>query len=62
MNDNSGHHWSFDYNYGAQTPQFAQELIGTLEGCYTDIDVCEARAGQAITHIYNILPNYWRRT
>ena len=64
MNNNSGHHWSFDYNYGAQNPQFAQELIGTLSeydrGCYTDIDARDTRAGQAITHIYNILPNYWR--
>ena len=64
MNDNSEHHWSFDYNYGAQNPQFAQELIGTLSeydrGCYTDIDVRDTRAAQAITHIYNILPNYWR--
>ena len=60
MNDNSEHHWSFDYNYGAQNPQFTQELIGTLNGCYTDIDACDTRAGEAITHIYNILPNYWR--
>ena len=60
MNDNSGHHWSFDYNYGAQNPQFSQELIGTLNGCYTDIDARDTRAGQAITHTYNILPNYWR--
>lgn len=60
MNNNDGHHWSFDYNYGAQNPQFAQELIGTLNGCYTGIDARDTRAGQAITHIYNILPNYWR--
>ena len=60
MNDNDGHHWSFDYNYGAQNPQFAQELIGTLNGCYADIDARDTRAGQAVTHIYNILPNYWR--
>ena len=64
MNDKSEHHWSFDYNYGAQNPQFTQELIGTLSeynrGCYTDIDARDTRAGEAITHIYNILPNYWR--
>ena len=60
MNDNSKHHWSFDYNYGAQNPQFTQELIGTLNGCYTDTAARNARTGQAITHIYNILPNYWR--
>ena len=60
MNDKREHHWSFDYNYGAQNPQFTQELIGTLNGCYTDIDARDTRAGEAITHIYNILPNYWR--
>ncbi|MYG06803.1 hypothetical protein F4167_09340 [Candidatus Poribacteria bacterium] len=60
MNDKSEHHWSFDYNYGAQNPQFTQELIGTLKGCYTDTDARDTRAGQVITHIYNILPNYWR--
>jgi hypothetical protein len=60
MNDKSEHHWSFDYNYGAQNPQFTQELIGTLNGCYTDIDARDTRAEETITHIYNILPNYWR--
>ena len=60
MNHKSEHHWSFDYNYGAQNPQFIQELIGTLNGCYADIDAPDTHAGQAITHIYNILPNYWR--
>ena len=60
MNDNRGHHWSFDYNYGAQNPQFSQELIETLERCYTQTAARGTRIGQAITHIYNILPNYWR--
>ena len=60
MNDNSRHHWSFDYNYGAQNPQFAQELIGTLRGYYTGTDAPEARTEQVLTHVYNILPNYWR--
>ena len=60
MNDNSGHHWSFDYNYGAQNPQFAQELIGTLDACYMDTDARDTDTEQVITHIYNILPNYWR--
>ena len=60
MNANNGHHWSFDYNYGAQNPQFTQELIETLRGCYTDADARDTRTGQTITHIYNILPNYWR--
>ena len=60
MNANSEHHWSFDYNYGAQNPQFTQELIGTLDGCYTDTLARDTRTGQTLTHIYNILPNYWR--
>ena len=60
MNDNSEHHWSFDYNYGAQNPQFTQELIETLDGCYTDTAARDTRTGQVTTHIYNILPNYWR--
>lgn len=60
MNHNSGHHWSFDYNYGAQNPQFTQELIGTLDRCYTDTAAHNTPTGQPITHIYNILPNYWR--
>lgn len=60
MNDNSGHHWSFDYNYGAQNPQFAQELTGTLRAYYAEIAARETRTGQTLTHVYNILPNYWR--
>lgn len=60
MNDNSGHHWSFDYNYGAQNPQFTQELTETLRECYTGADARDTRTGQTITHVYNILPNYWR--
>lgn len=60
MNDNSGHHWSFDYNYGAQNPQFAQELTGTLREYYTGTDARDVRTGQVLTHVYNILPNYWR--
>ncbi len=58
MNHNSPHHWSFDYNYGAQNPQFSEELIETLRACYTStIDTADAHT---ITHVYNILPNYWR--
>lgn len=60
MNDNSGHHWSFDYNYGAQNPQFAQELTGTLRAYYAEIAARDTRTGQTLTHVYNILPNYWR--
>ena len=53
-------HWSFDYNYGAQNPQFAQELISTLRGYALEVGAHQRHAGQAITHVYNILPNYWR--
>ena len=60
MNDNSRHHWSFDYNYGAQNPQFVQELIGALRGYYAGTDAPDAQTGQVLTHVYNILPNYWR--
>jgi len=60
MNDNNGLHRSFDYNYGAQKPQFAQELPQTLRGHYTESGARHAEAGQAVTHVYNILPNFWR--
>ena len=53
-------HWSFDYNYGAQNPQFAQELISTLRGYDPAVGVRQRHAGRTVTHIYNILPNYWR--
>ncbi len=60
MNAKNKHHWSFDYNYGAQNPQFTQELIGTLRSCYTDSDARDMQSGRIVRHVYNILPNYWR--
>ena len=60
MNANNKHHWSFDYNYGAQNPQFTQELIGTLRSCYADSNTRDRHSGQTVKHVYNILPNYWR--
>ena len=60
MNDSKSLHWSFDYNYGAQNPQFAQELIGTLRGYNPAIDAHDTQTAQTITHVYNVLPNYWR--
>ena len=30
MDDSNPLHWSFDYNHGAQKPDFAQELIKLL--------------------------------
>ena len=57
MNESNSLHWSFDYNYGAQNPQFAQELIRTLRGYNSKTG---ERGTQTITHVYNVLPNYWR--
>ena len=59
MNDRNSLHWSFDYNYGAQNPQFAQELIGTLRGYDPEVGTRGTQAAQTITHVYNVLPNYW---
>ena len=60
MNDSNSLHWSFDYNYGAQNPQFAQELIETLRGYGPDAGARDAQTAETITHVYNVLPNYWR--
>ena len=60
MNDSNSLHWSFDYNYGAQNPQFAQELIGTLRGYDPEAAIRCTQTPQIITHVYNVLPNYWR--
>ena len=60
MNDSNSLHWSFDYNYGAQNPQFVQELIRTLREYDSEADVRGTQTAQTITHVYNVLPNYWR--
>ena len=60
MADSKAHHWSFDYNYGAQHPQFAQELISTLCGYNSEIGARQTDAEQTVRQVYNILPNYWR--
>lgn len=60
MSNSNSLHWSFDYNYGAQNPQFAQELIETLRGYNSEVGTRGTRTGQTITHVYNVLPNYWR--
>ena len=60
MNDGNPLHWSFDYNYGAQNPQFVQELISTLRGYTPEAGARQTDAGQTVRHVYNILPNYWR--
>ena len=60
MANSNTQHWSFDYNYGSQNPQFAQELLQTLRGYNSEIDAHQTQVGQTIKHVYNILPNYWR--
>ena len=60
MNDSHPLHWSFDYNYGTQNPQFAQELISTLCDSNSEIGARQTDAGQTVRQVYNILPNYWR--
>ena len=60
MANSNVQHWSFDYNYGAQNPQYAQELISTLRGYDPEAGAHRTQAGETTTHVYNILPNYWR--
>ena len=36
MNNSEGLHWSFDYNYGAQNPQFTQQLVETFLKFYAE--------------------------
>ena len=60
MNDSNPLHWSFDYNYGAQNPQFAQELIRTLRRYDSEAGTGDTQKVPAVTHVYDILPNYWR--
>ena len=59
MNNSEGLHWSFDYNYGAQKPQFAQQLIETFLKFYAEPRTSRTSA-EATGHVYDILPNYWR--
>lgn len=60
MANSNAQHWSFDYNYGAQNPQFAQELVSTLRGYDPGSGARQGQIEQATKHVYNILPNYWR--
>ena len=60
MANSNTQHWSFDYNYGSQNPQFAQELIQTLRGYAPAVDAYQTQVGGTTKHVYNILPNYWR--
>ena len=35
-------------------------MIRTLLGYYSEVDVRGLQAAKTITHVYNVLPNYWR--
>ncbi len=59
MENSEALHWSFDYNYGAQNPQFAQQLVETFLKFYGGPKTDRIGAGTT-EHIYNIFPNYWR--
>ena len=59
MNNSEGLHWSFDYNYGAQNPQFAQQLVETFLRFYAEPKT-DRMSAEVIEHVYDIFPNYWR--
>ena len=59
MNNSEGLHWSFDYNYGAQNPQFTQQLVETFLKFYAEPKTDQMSA-EATGHVYDIFPNYWR--
>ena len=59
MNNSEGLHWSFDYNYGAQNSQFAQQLVETFLKFYAEPKTSRTSV-EATGHVYDILPNYWR--
>lgn len=62
MNDRNSLHWSFDYNTGANRPEYANELIDLMKG-YENPSILSSKIGEDtcyLKHIYKILPNYWR--
>ena len=59
MNSSEGLHWSFDYNYGAQNPHFAEQLVETFLRFYA-APRTDRTGAEAAEHIYEIFPNYWR--
>ncbi len=62
MNDGNSLHWSFDYNTGANRPDYANELIDLIKGYETPSILGNKDVEETcyIKHIYKILPNYWR--
>ena len=59
MNSSERLHWSFDYNYGAQNPQFTEQLVEMFLRCYAEPKTDHIGA-ETTAHIYDIFPNYWR--
>lgn len=62
MDDSNPLHWSFDYNHGAQNPDFAQVLIKLLHEpeVKSAADSISADTEDFKKHVYQILPNFWR--
>lgn len=61
MNDTNSLHWSFNYNHGTQNPEFAHELLESLESYRIDIKTKNNDGGVNFKkHVYQILPNFWR--
>ncbi len=62
ITDSNPLHWSFDYNHGAQNPDFEQELIKSLHGYDLKSATHHLNAGttQSTKHVYQILPNFQR--
>ena len=59
MSNSEGLHWSFDYNYGAQNPHFAQQLVETFLRFYAEPET-DRMGAETTEYIYDIFPNYWR--
>ena len=59
MNSSEGLHRSFDYNYGAQNPQFIEQLVETFLRFYAESKI-DRTGAETTEHIYDIFPNYWR--
>lgn len=61
MNDSNPLHWSFNYNQGAQNPDFAHELIKSIETYTTNYKTKNNDDEVHFKkHVYQILPNFWR--
>ena len=61
MSENIPLHWSFDYNQGAQKPDYARELTDLLHQNEDSSDLRNVNTvnSQHRKHVYQILPNFW---